>query len=228
MKRHPFVLSLIPLIAMACSHPAREMDASGAPAPQATPAGVSFAGTWVYNPDDSDQPGRYAMQGGRGGGGGGGYGGRGGMGGGGRGGFGGGGRGGMGAGGGRGGEGTQSGGEDRDTADSLLRQPAGRLVIAQSDSSLSISPRDALTYTLFFDGRDVTLTDSAGRSQSLNGRWHGKQFEVRRTLRNGAELTESYELKSKGRRLVIHVKIKRPTNDTALPEFQRVYDKYGQ
>jgi len=208
----PYFLTAVPILLMACSHPAREMDASGAPAPQATPAGVSFAGTWVYNPDDSDQPGRYAMQGGRGGGGGGGYGGR----------------GGMGGGGGRGGEGTQSGGEDRDTADSLLRQPAGRLVIAQSDSSLSISPRDALTYTLFFDGRDVTLTDSAGRSQSLNGRWHGKQFEVRRTLRNGAELTESYELKSKGRRLVIHVKIKRPTNDTALPEFQRVYDKYGQ
>jgi hypothetical protein len=156
-----------------------------------------------------------------------GYGGRGGFGGG-RGGFGGGGRGGFGGGGGRGGEGSQSGGEDRDTADSLLRQPAGRLVIAQSDSSLSISPRDAVTYTLFFDGRDVTLADPAGRSLSLNGRWHGKQFEVRRALRSGAELTESYEVKKHGQRLVVHVRIRRPDNDTAMPEFQRVYDKYGQ
>ena len=110
MKQHPFVLAVIPLIAIACSHPAREMDLSGQPAPQATPAGVSFAGTWVYNPDDSDHPGRYGMQGG----GGGRYGGRGGFGGGGRGGFG----GGRGFGG-RGGGDAQ--GEDRDAADSLVR-----------------------------------------------------------------------------------------------------------
>jgi hypothetical protein len=202
------------------------MDVSGAPAPQVTPAGVSFAGTWVYNPDDSDQPGRYGMQGG----GGGRYGGRGGFGGGGRGGFGGGGRGGFGGGGGggRGGEGAQSGGEDRDAADSLLRQPAGRLVIQQTDSTVTISPRDAIAYTLFFDGRDVTMTDEAGRSLSLNGRWHGKQFEVRRELRNGAELTESYEVKKNGQRLVVHVRIRRPDNDTPIPEFQRVYDRYGQ
>ena len=72
------------------------------------------------------------------------------------------------------------------------------------------------------------MTDSTGRSWSLNGRWHGKQFEVRRTLRNGAELTESYEVKKNGQRLVIHVRIQRPDNETDMPEFQRVYDKYGQ
>ena len=214
----PFLLA-VPLLAIACSHPAREIDVSGAPAPQATPAGVSFAGTWVYNPDDSDQPGRYGMQGG----GGGSMGGRGGFGGG-RGGFGGG-RGGFG--GNRGG-GEQAQGEDRDAADSLLRRPAGRLVIVQSDSSVTISPRDDVSYTLFYDGRDVTMTDPTGRSVSLNGRWHGKQFEVRRTLRSGAELTERYEVKKNGQRLVVHVRIRRNDSDTAMPEFQRVYDKYGQ
>jgi hypothetical protein len=220
----PYLLAAVPFLAIACSHPAREMDVSGAPAPQATPAGVSFVGTWVYNPDDSDQPGRYGMQGGGGGGGGGGRGGRGGFGGGGRGGFGGGGRGGRGGGGG----GAQPSGEDRDAADSLIRRPPGRLVVQQTDSTLSISPRDAVTYTLFFDGRDVTVSDTLGHSWSVNGRWHGKQFEVRRALRNGAELTESYEVKKNGQRLVVHVKLRRPDSDTALPEFQRVYDKYGQ
>ena len=219
-----YFLAALPFLAMACSHPAREIDITGQPAPQVTPAGVSFAGTWVYNPDDSDQPGRYGM-----GGGGSMGGGRGGFGGGGRGGFGGGGRGGFGGGGaGRGGPGREGGGEDRDAADSLLRRPPGRLVIQQTDSTLAISPRDALTYTLFFDGRDVTVTDSIGRSTSLNGRWHGKQFQVRRTLRSGATLTEAYEIKKNGQRLVVHVRLQRTDAETALPEFQRVYDRYGQ
>jgi len=221
-----YLLAALPIAIAACSHPARDIELSGQPAPQVTPAGVSFSGTWVYNPDDSDQPGRYGMTGG------GGYGGRGGggggFGGGGRGGFGGGGRGGFG-GGGRGGAGREGGsGEDRDAVDSLLRRPPGRLVIQQTDSTLAVSPRDAVTYTLFFDGRDVTVTDSTGRSTSLNGRWHGKQFEVRRTLRNGATMTERYELKKSGQRLVVHVRLRRDDSDTAMPEFQRVYDRYGQ
>ena len=216
MKRF-VVLSAVPLVVMACSHPAREIDLSGQPAPQATPAGVSFAGTWVYNPDDSDQPGRYGMSGG------GGYGGRGGgM----RGGFGGG-RG-FGGRGGGGGDRDRGNPEDRDAADSLLRQPPGRLVIQQTDSTVTISPRDRTAYTLFFDGRDVTVSDSSGRSWSVNGRWHGKRFEVRRVLRGGANVTESYEVKKNGQRLVIHVKLEREGSDTQMPEFERAYDRYGQ
>ena len=216
--RH-YLLAAAPILLMACSHPARDIDVgSGQPAPQATPAGVSFAGTWVYNPDDSDHPGRYGMSGGGGfSGGRGGFGGRGG----------GGGFGGRGGGGGYGGRGGGNG-DDRDAADSALRQPPGRLVIAQSDSTFAITPRDGETYALFFDGRDVTVTDAQGRSIGMNGRWHGKQFEIRRQLRNGAEMTESYELKKNGQRLVIHVRIRRPDNDTQVPEFERVYDKYGQ
>jgi len=217
----PYFLAALPLVAIAaCSHPAREIDI-GQPAPQVAPAGVSFAGTWVYNPDDSDQPERSGASGG---GYGGGMGGRGGFGGG-RGGFGGG-RGGFG--GGRGGAQQPSGGGDREAMDSVVRVAPGRLVIQQNDSSLTVSPRDATVYTLFFDGRDVTVSDSGGRTWSVNGRWHGKQFEVRRALRNGATMTERYELKKKGQRLVIHVKVQRDQGETQVPEFDRVYDKYGQ
>jgi hypothetical protein len=212
----PYLLAAVPFLAMACSHPARDFDVSGQPAPQATPAGVSFTGTWVYNPDDSDQPGRYGAGGASTA-----FGGRGGFGGE-RGGFGGGrvGRGSRGA--------SPEGMDDREAADSLLRRPPGRLVILQTDSSLTISPRDGVTYRLFFDGRDVTVTDSVGRSSSLNGRWHGRQFEVRRGLRGGTEMTESYEIKRNGARLVVHVRLQRTSAETALPEFQRVYDRYGQ
>ena len=220
------LLAAVPIAIAACSHPAREIDiGQTTPQAQAAPAHIDFAGTWVYNPEDSDHPGRYAM----GVGGGGGYGGRGGFGGGGRGGFGGG-RGGFGGGrgGGGGGGGADRSGGDRDAADSSLRQPPGRLVIQQTDSSLTISPRDGVAQTLFFDGRDMTLTDETGRSFTLNGRWHGKQFEVRRQLRNGAQMIERYELKKDGKRLVVHLKIQREDSETAMPEFQRVYDKYTQ
>ena len=212
----PFVLAAVPLFLIGCSHPSRQIDLGCQPAPQASPAGVSFAGTWVYNPDDSDHPGRYGMSGG----GGGGYGGRGGL----RGGFG----GGRGYGGRGGGSGDRDNGEDRDAADSVLRQPPGRLVILQTDSTLTITPRDRTAYTLFYDGRDVTVADSSGRSWSVNGRWHGKRFEVRRALRGGSNVTESYEVKKNGQRLVVHVRIERENSDTVLPEFERVYDKYGQ
>jgi hypothetical protein len=209
-------LAALALIA-ACSHPAREIEIAGQPAPQLTPAGVSFAGTWVYNPDDSDQPGRYGMGGASTA-----FGGRGGFGGE-RGGFGGGGRVGRGS---RGPGGDEGG--DRDLTDSLLRRPPGRLVILQTDSSITVSPREGMAYTLFFDGRDVTVTDSVGRSSSVNGRWHNKRFEVRRTLRGGTTLTEDYEIKKNGERLVVHIRLQRTDAETALPEFQRVYDRYGQ
>ena len=77
--RH-YLLAAAPILLMACSHPARDIDVgSGQPAPQATPANINFTGTWVYNPDDSDHPGRYGMSGGGGfSGGRGGFGGRGG------------------------------------------------------------------------------------------------------------------------------------------------------
>jgi hypothetical protein len=213
-----YFLSALPFMAMACSHPAREIEIAGQPAPQVMPAGVSFAGTWVYNPDDSDQPGRYGMGGASTA-----FGGRGGFGGE-RGGFGGGGRVGRGS---RGPTGEDASG-DRDVTDSLLRRPPGRLVILQTDSSITVSPREGSAYTLFFDGRDVTVTDSVGRSSSVNGRWHNKRFEVRRVLRGGTTLTEAYEIKKNGERLVVHIRLQRTDAETALPEFQRVYDRYGQ
>jgi hypothetical protein len=218
------MLAVLPLAITACSsNPPREFDVSGQPVPQAAPAGVSFAGTWTYNPEDSDQPGRYGM-----GGGGGGVtmgGGRGGFGGGfgGRGGFGGGGRGGRGG----GGEGGRGGGE-RGSLDSLLRRPPGRLVITQTDSSLSISPRDGVAYTLYYDGRDVTVSDATGDHWQLSGRWHRKRFEVRRTLSDGMVLTEAYEIKKNGQRLVVHLQLQRSSDEPSMPEFQRVYDRYGQ
>ena len=214
--RRSFALA-IPVLLAACAHHAGEYDLT----PQAAepvPAGVSLAGTWTYNADDSDQPGRGM---------GGSYGGRGGFGGG----FGG--RGGFGGMGGRGGYGGRGGGEGRgrgrgaDDADSTLRRPAQRLVITQTDSTLTISPRDSVSYTLYFDGRDVPAPDVLGGSRvRISGRWHKSRFEVSRELESGATLTEGYDLKKHGERLVVHIRVTRGEDQPVMPEFQRVYDRY--
>ncbi len=207
-------------LACACAHNQPQSFDIG-PAPASAPAaGVSFAGTWTYNPDASDRPGEgYGMRGGgRRGGFGGGFGGRGGFGGEGEGG---------GEGGGGYGRGEGRGGRGMEEMDSTLRRPARRLVITQSDSSLTISPRDSVEYTLFFDGRDVVAPELLGGTRvRLSGHWHKKQFEVVRELPSGADVTESYEVAKHGQRLVIHVRLSRQADEQVMPEFQLVYDRY--
>ena len=220
----------IPFLLAACAHHPAEFDVTTTPVAEPTPPGVNLAGTWTYNPDDSDRPGQMGgggFGGGRGGpGGGGGFGG--GFGGGGRGGFGGGRRGGGGGGGGRGGP---PGGPPGDMpGDTTLRNPPGRLVITQNDSSVTFgprTPRDSVAYTLYFDGRDVSAAALGGAQVSMRGRWHRSRFEVSRELPNGGTLTEGYEVTKHGQRLVIHVKVARAQNEQAMPEFRRVYDRYG-
>jgi len=220
MKPILAVTIALPFLCAACAHHPAEYDV-GSTAPQPAPQGVSLAGTWTYNPDASDQPGQLV---------GGGYGGgrRGGFGGG----FGGGGRfgGGMGGRGGEGGEGRR--GRGGQPGDSTMREPPGRLVIVQTDSSMVIgarTPRDSVVDTLFFDGRSVMVRALDGSQQSLSGRWNKGRFEVTRELPNGGTLTEGYELAKHGQRLVIHLKVSRPQNDEqrVMPEFRRVYDRYG-
>ena len=220
-------LSII-FFAAACAHRPAEFDVTSQ-APQPAPQGVVFAGTWTYDPDDSDQPGRMGggggyggRRGGPGGGFGGGFGGRGGFG------------GGYGGRGGRGGRGSDAG-RGGDEADSTLRRPPGRLVIAQTDSTITISPRnprDSTEYTLYFDGRDIAAPEAMGGSRTrMSGRWHKSRFEVSRELPSGATLTEGYELARHGQRLVIHVRISRGQDEQAMPmpmpEFRRVYVRYG-
>ncbi|HXY70436.1 MAG TPA: hypothetical protein VEH62_13375, partial [Gemmatimonadales bacterium] len=105
---------------------------------------------------------------------------------------------------------------------------ARRLVIGQTDSTITISPRDSVEYTLYFDGRDVAAPEALGGSRTrISGHWHKNQFQVSRDLMSGSTLTESYELKKNGQRLVIHIRVTRGDEQQAMPEFQRVYDRYG-
>jgi len=235
-------LIAIPLAVASCAHQPREFDVSPQasderlPAPEAVAAVLS--GTWEFDPRASDQPDR-ANGGGRGGMEGGRRGGRGGFGGGGRGGY-------PGAGGmpGSGGDfpgsagmpgregdsgGGRSaagrGGERRGGFDSTLAAPR-RLVLAQTDSSLTITRPGGASATLYFDGRTVYVPDPRGEGQTeVNGLWHNKRFEVRRSLANGRSVMETYELSKDGTKLTVRSRMGGGEREQAGPEIRRVYDR---
>lgn len=67
-----------------------------------------------------------------------------------------------------------------------------------------------------------------GSRVRISGRWHKSRFEVSRELESGATLTEGYDLKKHGERLVVHIRVTRGEDQPVMPEFQRVYDRYGE
>lgn len=207
--------ALVPLVLAACARSgAQEFDVSGQVAPEEAPGppAADLAGTWTYNPRESDRP-RQAMRGG----GmpmGGGTGGRGGIGG----------RGGRPGAGGMPPAGGQpgAGGGPGDVA----MAAAPRLVIAQTDSSITITRPNARALTLFFDGRAVWVTGRMPDEQvEMNARWRGKRLEVRRVISDLRSIVESYELSSNGRKLYVRVRMPALEGEARMPELRRVYDR---
>jgi len=200
---------LVPLALAACARSgAREFDVSGQVAPEEAPAppAADLAGTWTYNPRESDRPGQ-AMRGG-----------------------------GMPMGGGMGGRGGRPGARGMPPAggqpgagggpDDVAMAAAPRLVIAQTDSSITISRPNARALTLFFDGRAVWVTGRMPDEQvEMNARWRGKRLEVRRVVSDRRSIVESYELSSNGTKLYVRVRMPALEGETRMPELRRVYDR---
>jgi hypothetical protein len=108
-------------------------------------------------------------------------------------------------------------------------RPVEQLVIEQTDSSVTIGPPDLRGLTLYFDGRDVVVRDSADAAHSVSGRWTRARFEVRRTLEDRRVLTEAYVLSSNGQRLVVLVQLSGgEEGQTTRPEIRRVYDRIAK
>jgi hypothetical protein len=231
------LLIAIPIVFAGCSHQPREFDISPQaaderlPAPEAAAADLS--GTWEFDPRASDRQGPgYGGEGGRMG--------R-------RGGFGVEGRNGRpgtdvppatggdypgsagmpptaGRPGGRSSRGRGAPpGERRGGYDSTLA--ARRLVLAQTDSTLTIRRPGGATTTLYFDGRTVYVPDARGDAQTeANGRWHRTRFEVRRDLADGRAVTETYELSKDGTTLTVRSRMRASEgSSSSSTEIRRVY-----
>jgi len=206
---------LVPLALAACAHSgAQEFDVSGQVAPEEAPGppAADLAGTWTYNPRESDRLGQAMRGGGMPVGGG--------MGG----------RGAMGGRGGRPGAGGMPPAGGRPGADGgpgdVATAAAPRLVIVQTDSSITITRPNARALTLFFDGRAVWVAGRMPDEQvEMNARWRGKRLEVRRVVSDRRSIVESYELASNGRKLHVRVRMPALEGETRMPELRRVYDR---
>lgn len=190
----------------------REIDVSGQPAPVAAPESVAanLAGTWQLNPTASSQMRRPSgvMPIGD-----------------------------MGGGGGRGrrGGGMPSGGapppgampgEGDAPGAAALRGAAMRLVIVQTDSTITIARPRQRPITLFSDGRDVWVPGIGGEDDApMNARWRRGRLEVRRGVSERRTILETYELSRNGRRLTIRVQMPGGGTEMAPGEMQRVYDR---
>src|SRR4029077_11877860 len=145
--------------------------------------------------------------GGPGGGGGrGGFGGRGGRGGGGGGG------GGFPAAGGRGGRpgrgmGDRRRGAGRGVGDSLGGRSPQQLIIAQTDSSLTLEAAGRPPVVLMFDGRPVAVRNGPGIVPiQVAGHWHEGRFQVERRV-GSTTITETYERSKDRTRLTVRTRV---------------------
>jgi hypothetical protein len=199
---------------------------AGDPAKEAKDA-PSLAGSWRFNPEQSDDM-RAKMReagGGRWGGRGGGPGGEGRPGGGMGGGFGGGRRGGFG-GGGRGGGGRGPGGEGRPGGDDARRRgammrPATEMTITQEPSEIRIAEKDGDERHLVPDGKNHK---SDNGTQEVKASWSGSQLVVETKRDNGRKVKESMGLSSDGKQLVIALEMDTPFGDAI--KVKRVYDRF--
>lgn len=200
------------LAACASQSGPREIDVSGQPAPVAAPEAVAanLTGTWQLNPGASQQmrrpSGGVPM-------------------------------GDVGGGGGRGrrGGGVPSGGapptgavpgEGEAPGAAALRGAALRLVITQTDSTITIVRPRQRPLTLFFDGRDVWVPGiGADDEVPMNARWHRGRLAVRRGVSDRRSILETYELSRNGRRLTIRVQMPGGGTEMAPGEIRRVYDR---
>jgi len=218
MRVHLLVVAGLPLALAACAHRGpREFDVTPrgeeeqVAAPEAPAA--DLAGVWTFNARESTRPGQM---------GGGGRGGVGGPGGGPGGGF-----GGMPPGGGMGGRPGGRPGGPPGGPDSAGSPRARRLTIVQTDSSLTISRDEGRPLTLFFDGRAVWMQGrSSDEMIEMNGRWRRGRFEVRRMISDRRWVRESYELASRGSKLIVRIRASASEpGETAAQEMRRVYDR---
>ncbi len=116
--------------------------------------------------------------------------------------------------------------------DSIMRE-MGRLVIAQTDTALTLTVGRAAPLTVYTDWRETRIPGRYGPSDVtfVTGSWHDGQFEVRRVLPSRTVLVDSYELSKDGKQLIVSTRIAEKSDEGGeiLPrEGRRIYTRATQ
>lgn len=199
---------------LGCSSAASSSQSEVVPAPVA-----DLSGSWVLNPEQSDNPADQLQRGGAQGPRAGGIGGRGGFGGG---------RGGRGGRGGWGG--GRGGGIDREAMREVfrrIREAPARIELAQTDSTVIVTFDTQAADTLYTDGRKIKREFGEGREVEIRARWDAGGLSVERRLGDGIKLTERFVFSSEVNQLFVITRLEIRGQRREI-EFRRVYDSAGQ
>ena len=120
--------------------------------------------------------------------------------------------------------GARGGGHgSRDVAGRPMPLP-DRMHVAQSDSLIEIADSTGMAIADIATGAAPTDGDSSPfRIERLPGEWKGSRLEVRRDLHDTVRITDTWELKDRGRTLEIGTRV--AADDGPTLDFKRVYVK---
>lgn len=93
--------------------------------------------------------------------------------------------------------------------------------ISQTDSTLSIVGADGTRRELYHDGRRLRQRLEGLGQVITRAEWKGSKLVVKHAVEGGAEVTETYELASNGRKLELRVSLSGFVRNI---KFKRVYD----
>ena len=111
---------------------------------------------------------------------------------------------------------------ERDSLETALLALPRRLIITQTDSSISMRADSAESGLLhYFDGREMEEVDAAGHRVRVAGAWKGKRYEVTRRLDDDVTVYQSFERSDDGSLLTVRTKIRR--DDRTTNELTRSY-----
>jgi hypothetical protein len=102
-----------------------------------------------------------------------------------------------------------------------LLQNSVAFKVAEDDSTLTLKGAEGITRVLHPDGQERVQRIEGLGNVTVKARWKGERLIIERTLETGVRISETFELASAGRQLVIEIKIAGGRRDI---EFRRVYD----
>jgi hypothetical protein len=103
----------------------------------------------------------------------------------------------------------------------LLLQNSVAFKIAEDDSTLTLTGAEGITRVLNPDGQERIQRLEGLGNVTVKTRWKGERLIIERTLETGVKITETFELASAGRQLVVEIEIGGGRQDIG---FRRVYD----
>jgi predicted ATP-grasp superfamily ATP-dependent carboligase len=97
--------------------------------------------------------------------------------------------------------------------------------IEQTDSTVALHAAEGTNRLYYPDGREVERRIEGLGKVTMKARWRGGKLQVTRTMAEGIELEETYELSEDAERLHVRFRVR---GAARAFDFRRVYERVGE